>query len=218
MVEQLLLRNLDMMKKVATDDLTSKKCSYCNKYKATRYGEIVVCTNCRHWFTPQELEEDGNVYALAKQFAILTADDSKNKGSVVKLAAGRKHRKQLEKDLSFAKDTYNRHRASLDLHEKAHSDLSSVIDKERKEVARHREEIMRCYDVMRNMDIHNIQEVRFMNDDVGYVKGKRLFRLDENQALVPFKRRKPVDELDMEEGENMEDEFSADDLLASLVE
>lgn len=166
-----------------------------------------------------------DIYTLAEEFAALTAEGSNRQDApVVKLAAGRKHRKQLEKDLAFAKDVYNKHRSSLDLHEKAHADLASVIDKERKEVARHREEIMRCYDVMRNMDIHNIQEVRFMNDDVGYVKGKRLFRLDENQALVPFKRKKPAEDdllgLDTEEveEEGTEDEFSADDLLASLVE
>lgn len=159
-----------------------------------------------------------DLYTLAQKFATLAAAESL---PVVKIAAGRKHRKQLEKDLAYAKDIYNRHRSSLDLHEKSHADLASVIDKERKEVARHREEIMRCYDVLKNMDLHNIQEVRFMNDDVGYVKGKRLFRLDENQALVPFKRKKVMDELgiDEEDEENMaEDEFTADDLLASLVE
>lgn len=163
-----------------------------------------------------------DIYTLADEFAALTSESTSKNPPVVKLAAGRKHRKQLEKDLAYAKDVYNRHRSSLDLHEKAHSDLASVIDKERKEVARHREEIMRCYDVLKNMDLHNIQEVRFMNDDVGYVKGKRLFRLDENQALVPFKRKKQVDELglDIEEDDDSmaEDEFTADDLLASLVE
>lgn len=159
-----------------------------------------------------------DIYTLAKEFVALASNNQEV--PVVKLAAGRKQRRQLEKDLAYAKDIYNRHRSSLDSHEKAHSDLACVIDKERKEVARHREDIMRCYDVLKNMDLHNIQEVRFMNDDVGYVKGKRLFRLDENQALVPFKRKKPVDELglDMEEDEALEDEFTADDLLASLVE
>ena len=159
-----------------------------------------------------------DIYTLAKEFAAL-ADGSTT--TVIKLAAGRKHRKQLEKDLGYAKEVYNKYRTSLENHEKSHSDLSSVIDKERKEVARHREDIMRAYDVMRNMDIHDIQEVRFMNDDVGYVKGKRLFRLDENQALVPFKRKK-VDDLDLEmadEDEELpEDDFTADDLLASLAE
>lgn len=163
-----------------------------------------------------------DIYALAKEFADLTAQESTSP-PMVKVAAGRKHRKQLEKDLHSAKGVYDRHRANLDLHEKAYADLASVIDKERKAVGRYREDIMRCYDVMKNMDLHNIQEVRFMNDDVGYVKGKRLFRLDENQALVPFKRRKPTDELglDMEEVEDEgmnEDEFSADDLMASLIE
>jgi hypothetical protein len=106
----------------------------------------------------------------------------------------------------------------LDQHEKSHADLASVIDKERKEVSRYREDIMKCYDVLKNMDLHNIQEVRFMNDDVGYVKGKRLFRLDENQALVPFKRKKAPDELDIEDDETEEDELTADELLASLVD
>lgn len=158
-----------------------------------------------------------DIYTLAKKFAAL----ANNTIPTIKLATGRKHRKQLGRDLAYAKDTYNKHRVSLDLHEKTHADLASVIDKERKEVSKHRAEILRCYDVMKNMDVHNIQEVRFINDDVGYVKGKRLFRLDENQALVPFKRKKPIDDLDLdiEDDESMaDDEFTADDLLASLVE
>lgn len=156
-----------------------------------------------------------DLYILAQKFAALAAGESI---PVVKIAAGRKHRKQLEKDLAYAKDIYNKHRSSLDQHEKSHSDLASAIDKERKEVSRYRADIMRCYDVLKNMDLHNIQEVRFMNDDVGYVKGKRLFRLDENQALVPFKRKKMEDELDIEDDSEMEDELTADDLLASLVD
>jgi hypothetical protein len=156
-----------------------------------------------------------DLYTLAQKFATLAAAESL---PVVKIAAGRKHRKQLEKDLAYAKDIYNKHRMSLDQHEKSHADLASVIDKERKEVSRYREDIMKCYDVLKNMDLHNIQEVRFMNDDVGYVKGKRLFRLDENQALVPFKRKKAPDELDIEDDETEEDELTADELLASLVD
>lgn len=159
-----------------------------------------------------------DIYTLAEEFSKLAGVSQTPR---VKLAAGRKHRKQLEKDLAYVKNIYTQHRASLDSHEKAHSDLSSVIDKERKNVAKSREEIMRCYDVLRNMDLHGIQEVRFMNDDVGYVKGKRLFRLDENQAMVPFKRKKPDDlglDDDGEEDDEPEDEFTADDLLASLVD
>lgn len=161
-----------------------------------------------------------DIYTLAEHFA---KSASIAEPLQIKLAAGRKHRKQLEKDLAYVKNVYTRHRSSLDSHERAHSDLSSIIDKERKNVAKSREEIMRCYDVLKNMDLHDIQEVRFMNDDVGYVKGKRLFRLDENQALVPFKRKKQ-DELDLDmdlglsDDEELEDEFTADDLLASLVD
>lgn len=155
-----------------------------------------------------------DIYTLAKEFDLLVSTTPN-----IKLAAGRKHRRQLEKDLSYAKDIYNKHRTSLNQHEKSHADLGSIIDRERKEVARHREDIMRCYDVLKNMDLHDIQEVRFMNDDVGYVKGKRLFRLDENQALVPFKRKKP-DELDIDDEleEEEENDPTVDELLASLVE
>lgn len=158
-----------------------------------------------------------DLYTLAEKFA---AKISRNSNPVVKIAGGRKHRKQLEKDLSYIKDCYNKQRSSLSMNEKAHADLSAAIDKERKDVARRREEIMKFYDVLRNMDLHDVHEVRFLNNDVGYVKGKRLFRLDENQALVPFKRKKTIEdeleeETDMEDGE---DELTADDLLASLVD
>lgn len=158
-----------------------------------------------------------DIYTLAEEFVTLTKNNS---NLVTKLAAGRRPRKQLEKDLAYAKDIYNKHRTSLTQHEKAHADLGSIIDRERKEVSRHREDIMKCYDVLRTMDLHDVAEVRFhASGDVGYVKNNRLFRLNEAGELVPFKRKRDFFDEDLEEGleETPEEEALADDLLNSLI-
>lgn len=161
-----------------------------------------------------------DLYTLAEKFA---AKISQPSNSVVKIAGGRKHRKQLEKDLSYIKDCYNRQRSSLSMNEKTHADLSAAIDKERKEVARRREEIMRFYDVLRNMDLNDVSEVRFHSSgDVGYVKNNRLFKLDESGSLVPYKRKKDIDNVaDYDQSDPLNDEdddsFDADDLLNSLL-
>lgn len=163
-----------------------------------------------------------DIYTLAEEFAALTSEAAENSGTpVVKLAAGRKHRKQLEKDLAYTKDLYHKHRTSLESHEKAHADLSSVIDKERKQVEQYRKDIMRCYDVIRTMDLNDVAEVRFhSNGDVGYVKNNRLFRLDDDGKLTPYKRKATNlnDELEDEPESDLENEsYDADDLLNSLL-
>lgn len=156
-----------------------------------------------------------NIYLLADQFDKLVASPQ------VKVAAGRKNRKQLERDLAYAKKYYSENRAALDQHKRTSEDLMSVIDRKTKEVDSARADIMRAYDALKNMDLHDVQEVRFIGDDVGYVKKKRLFRLDDKNQLVPFKKKKPEDDFDLElddDVEDADDNDGTDDLLASLVE
>lgn len=159
-----------------------------------------------------------NIYILADNFLKAVEKTGAEDLPQVKIAAGRKNRKQLERDLAYAKDIYSKRRSALEESERRSKDLQSIIDRDSKEVERTRADIMRCYDTLKNMDLHDIHEVRFMNDDIGYVKNKRLFRLDDN-ALVPFKRKKPEDELFNGLEEDKEDELDAsDELLASLME
>lgn len=158
-----------------------------------------------------------SIYLLADEF-LKAVEASESAPKQMKVAAGRKNRKQLERDLAYAKDYYSKHRMSLDNHERANKDLSSIIDRERKEVDRARSDINRAYDVLKNMDLHDVQEVRFMNDDVGYVRKGRLFKLDDTNTLVPFRRKRPEDELDFgPEEPEVEEDPGADDLLSALM-
>lgn len=138
--------------------------------------------------------------------------------SQVKLAAGRKNRKQLEKDLAHASDVYRKRRMALDAHQRSARDLAAAIDRETKDVEHHKAEINKVYDVLRNMDIHDIQEVRFVNDDVGYVKNRRIYKLDDKFTLVPWRKKtSPENEEEAMSVDDM-DNSEADDLLASLMD
>jgi len=134
--------------------------------------------------------------------------------------AARKNRKQLEKDLSYAKDFYTKKRNSLNSHKKTYDELTSLIEKENTDVEKTKEEINKIYDVLRNMDLYDISEVRFLNDDVGYVKNRRIYKLDKNKELVPWKKKDEEEdsseEASGEEDENLSDD-DADDLFASLM-
>lgn len=126
--------------------------------------------------------------------------------------AGRKNRKQLEKDVAFAKDTHNKRKSSLSQHKADLERLQSLIEQEEQELSSSRKDIMRAYDVMRNMDLHDIAEVRYINDDVSYIKNNRLFRLDKDD-LVPFKSKKKDEAEVDDEGAVLEEEMDDDEIL-----
>lgn len=155
-----------------------------------------------------------DILSLANEFYETTKSGETEQ---VKLAAGRKNRKQLEKDLAYAKDVYQKRRSALMQHQRTHADLAAAIDRETKDVDRTRAEINKVYDVLRNMDLHDIQEVRLMNDDVGYVRNRRIFKLDPEQNLVPW-RKKTDNEAD-DDAMSVDDvDSAADELLATLTE
>lgn len=156
-----------------------------------------------------------DILSLANEFYSEAKSDES--AVQVKLAAGRKNRKQLEKDLAYAKDVYQKRRNALLQHQKSHADLAAAIDRETKDVERTRAEINKVYDVLRNMDLHDIQEVRFLNDDVGYVRNRRIYKLDDSHSLVPW--RKKMESQADEDAMSVDDvDSAADELLASLSE
>ena len=151
-----------------------------------------------------------NIYLLADKFMRAVEKTGAEESSLTKEAAGRQTRKNIEKNLAQAKATYAKHRALLEGHKRMAEELAGVIGREQKIVDDAKENIQRLYDAMKNMDLHDVNEVRFINNDVGYVRGGRLYRLDNNELKTT------ADELNLE----MEDDdtMATDDLLASLVE
>lgn len=154
-----------------------------------------------------------DIYKLAQKFAKETSPEP---DPILKIAAGRKHRKQLEKDLAYAKEIYKKHLQNLTGHERSYADLGAVIDKEKKQVDKYKAEMLKCYDVLKAMDLNDVAEVRFhSNGDVGYVKNNRLYKLQDGE-LVPYKRKRQIDE-EFEEADTPEDELNADDLFNTLM-
>lgn len=157
-----------------------------------------------------------DILSLANKFYEMAKEaDGSSAEPQVKLAANRKNRKQLEKDLAHAKDIFRKRCLQLNSNKGVAADLASAIDRDSKEVDRTRAEIKKIYEVLQNMDLHDIQEVRFLNEDVGYVRNRRIYKLDDTHSLVPWKKKQEGDEDAM----SVDDiDAAADELLASLSE
>jgi hypothetical protein len=166
-----------------------------------------------------------NVYDLAEKFLKAAGDESEGQ---IKLA-GRLNKKMISKKLEKDRADYNALRMAVDSREGTVRELNRELEKLRKKMNLSRTEMMRAYDVLKNMDLTNTNEVRMNGEDVGYVKDKRVYRLETSPEgelnLVPF-RRKKVDEEEMEseedsdeldDSEEKEDEMSAEDMFASLM-
>lgn len=134
--------------------------------------------------------------------------------------AGRKNRKQLTKDLQKAKDKYIKLKTSLEEKHLAAKDIASVIDRDSKQMEAAKSDVLKAYDILKNMDLVDSNEVRFTGKDVGYIKNKRVYRLEVddtgNVSLQPFKKKKVDDLEDAEEEED--DTAEADDLYSNLME
>lgn len=124
---------------------------------------------------------------------------------------GRKTRKQLSKDLSSSKDVYSKVRSSLAAKQKAYDDLGTQIESENKILERAKKDVSSCYDVLKNMDLVDCNEVKFMPDDeVCYVQKQRLYRLVKDKdsghlVLEPYKKKYLNEEEDLESKESEED-------------
>jgi hypothetical protein len=103
--------------------------------------------------------------------------------------------------------------------ERSLKDLNKALDSDKKRMQSLRSEVMKAYDVLKNMALVDAHEIRMFNndDDVGYIKNKRIFRLkvDElgNISMSPYRQKEKVDE---EEGS--EDNLDADEMFNSLID
>lgn len=78
--------------------------------------------------------------------------------------AGRENRKSIEKKLRDSKLVYDARRLSLQGKRKAYEDMAQVIDKENKEMVQARDYMQKAYEIMKNMDLVDSQEVRLYNN------------------------------------------------------
>lgn len=142
-------------------------------------------------------------------------------------SAKRENRKSIEKKLRDAKNVYDVKRISLQDKRKHYEDLACVIDGETKEMKQAKDYIRDAYEILHNMDLLGLNEVKVMdNDEPGYIQRSRIFRIkkdeDGNLELVPYKNKNKQEEVKLEEGENPSEEnhedLDVDELLKSLQE
>lgn len=143
--------------------------------------------------------------ALEKLLAMVEPDDQLSK------VAARKSRKQLQKDLNDSKDRYNRTRMSLAEKKRLFKELGEQIRAGEAEASSAKKDVLKTYDILKNMDLLDLQEVRMVGDDVGYVKNHRIYRLEDKDGdfdLVPWKKKM--------DAEPTEEEFDPEDLFDAL--
>jgi hypothetical protein len=129
---------------------------------------------------------------------------------LMKIAA-RKDKKQLQKDLNQAKDRFNKSRTSLVDKERMFRQLGEEIKAAREDMGSARKEVLKTYDVLKNMDLLDLNEVRMVGDDVGYVKNQRIYRLEDRDGeleLTPWRKKM--------EDQQHEEEFNPEDLFDAL--
>lgn|SRR5574343_370856 len=156
-----------------------------------------------------------NITKLADQFLQMVERESPLPTKVA--AGGRLSKKTISKQLEKDRNNYNTLRLSVEQKEKSLKDLNEALDRDRKDLQSCRTNVLKAYEVLKNMDLVDSNEVKMMGEDVGYIKNKKMYRLetdkDGNVVLAPFKKKKDEPEEELEE-----ESFSTDDLLASLTE
>lgn len=157
---------------------------------------------------------------------------------IVKEAKGGvKTRQRLMKEVQDAKDGHGRTARELEEKRKQYAVLGENIKRLEKDVSDARTHLKRNYDILHNMDISDCNAVKWMaDDDVAYVKGGKLFRIEEKDGemhLVPYKKKynkkeKPQEEAksdeaksddtaDVDDNEDVDDVNDIDDFIKSFM-
>ena len=142
------------------------------------------------------------LYLFAEQFE----QSVKKEASIFKFAE-RASRKDIENNLTKSKRDYNQLKMSVDGKKSAAEKLKEEIIRDSEKLTNARKYLDKAYEVLKNMDLSDCNEVRFIGDDVGYVKNKRIYAIkvkDNEIHLVPFKKRNDPDEDDKKDKESEE--------------
>ena len=130
-------------------------------------------------------------------------------------SAGRtRTRRAVEKDVQDARTAHGKHSQNLTRMREAHKKLTEEISNCEKEVSDARTKLKYNRDILDTMDIADCSGVKHMSDDdVAYIKGGKLFRIEERDGemhLVPYKKKYNK--------KNKEEEVAESDDAASVSE
>lgn len=157
---------------------------------------------------------------------------------IVKEAKGGvKTRQRLMKEVQDAKDGHGKKSDLLAKKQQEYEQLGAEIGRLKKDVSDARTNLKRNYDILHNMDVSDCNAVKWMaDDDVAYIKGGKLFRIEERDGemhLVPYKKKynkkekpqeetkadnaKPDDTADVDDNEDVDDVNDIDDFIKSFM-
>lgn len=102
-------------------------------------------------------------------------------------------RRAVEKDVQDARTAHGKHSQNLTKMREAHKKLTEEISNCEKEVSDARTSLKYNRDILDTMDIADCSGVKHMSDDdIAYIKGGKLFRIEERDGemhLVPYKKK-----------------------------
>ena len=112
----------------------------------------------------------------------------------VKPSAGRSlTRKMVEREVQNARTAHGTSSRNLAEMRAAHKELGNKISKCELDISGARTKLKRHRDILDTMDIADCSGVKYMSDDdIAYIKGGKLFRIEERDGemhLVPYKKK-----------------------------
>ena len=109
---------------------------------------------------------------------------------------GKVSKKDIEKHLAKVKKIYEESKTQYKDAKKKAEELATIVQSSGDAFRNSRIEMEKIYKVIQNLDISTATEVKFdkSGKDVFYMKGGKLYTVDEDGELVSYKRTKPTGE------------------------
>lgn len=144
-----------------------------------------------------------NILSIAEQFEQMTK------------TAGSMSRKDILKELEKAKKEYGKHKERHDSSHAQAANLQRDVADAKDKMLSTRKTVLRNHDLLRNMDLAGVDEVKFHGDDVAYIKDRKPFSAkfdaEGNVSLSPYKKQTITTETVTAPDDKDEDKNESDD-------
>lgn len=152
-----------------------------------------------------------NLLKFAEQFVSLAKESKGKRGRKPKKV---RNRKDIEKDLAFAKKRYSKSKTDVDSIKDQIVTLNSQLEQASSDMNSARDTMVNSHKVMKGMDLSGASMVQGDNDDVSYVIDKKRydisFAADGSFELVPATSKKNKSD-DKPDDKEIDDSLDADD-------
>jgi hypothetical protein len=110
------------------------------------------------------------------------------KNIVLEKLFGKRTRKDIEKQLNFARVSYDENYRELKAAETELEKITRIAEDRRAKMQLAKDEIRNCYEYLHQMDLISSDAIKIDKDNVSYAKNNRWFHMNEDQSLIPYKQ------------------------------